>query len=96
MTAAKAVQLSNRSLFRAECKKKRKRGRRKSKGEKAKRDSDARKKVDGKRVGSKNQKEVVPRDSSEPKAKSSQDYDLDAKVCDHYHRFLVCSLVCLS
>ena len=97
MTAAKALQLSNRSLFRAECKKKRKRGRRKSKGEKAQRDSDARKKVDRKRVGSKKyQEKVVPRDSLEQKAKSSQDHDLDAKVCDHCHRFLVFSLVCLS
>ena len=88
MTAAKAVQLSNRCLFRTECKKKRKRGRRKSKGEKAGRnsDSEAREKVGGKRVGTKKyQKKVLPSDYAGQKVEAAADSDLDAKVCDHYN-----------
>ena len=87
MTAAKTVQFSDRRLFRAECKKKRKRGRRKSKGEKAKRDSAARKQDGDKRVGSKKyQKKVVARDSTEQKEEASKDSDLETKVYDQCHR----------
>ena len=83
MTDKKAKQFENRLLFRAECKKKTKRGRRKSKGEKAERDAASRRKDVGEaRVGSKKypKEEEVSRGSLEQKSMNPKDYDLDAKV----------------
>ena len=82
MTDKKAKQFENRQLFRAECKKKTKRGRRKSKGEKAERDAAFRSQEVGEtRVSSmKNPKEEVTRGSLEQKSENPKDYDLDAKV----------------
>ena len=82
MTDKKASQFENRQLFRAECKKKTKRGRRKSKGEKAERDAASRRKDVGEaRVGSmKYPKEEVTRGSLEQKSLNPKDYDQDAKV----------------
>ena len=82
MTDKKAKQFENRLLFRAECKKKTKRGRRKSKGEKAGRDAASRRKGVGEaRVGSKKYpKEEVTRGSLEQKSLNPKDYDQDAKV----------------
>ena len=82
MADKKAKQFENRQLFRAECKKKTKRGRRKSKGEKAERDAAFRSQEVGEtRVSSmKNPKEEVTRGSLEQKSENPKDYDLDAKV----------------
>ena len=83
MTDKKASQFENRQLFRAECKKKTKRGRRKSKGEKAERDAASRRKGVGEaRVGSKKypKEEEVSRGSLEQKSMNPKDYDQDAKV----------------
>ena len=82
MTDKKASQFENRQLFRAECKKKTKRGRRKSKGEKAERDAASRRKDVGEaRVGSmKYPKEEVTRGSVEQKSLNPKDHDQDAKV----------------
>ena len=83
MTDKKASQFENRQLFRAECKKKTKRGRRKSKGEKAERDAASRRKDVGEpRVGSKKypKEEEVSRGSLEQKSMNPKDYDQDAKV----------------
>ena len=82
MTDKKASQFENRQLFRAECKKKTKRGRRKSKGEKAERDAASRRKDVGEaRVGSmKYPKEELTRGSVEQKSLNPKDHDQDAKV----------------
>ena len=87
LTRARVVQLSNRSLFKGERQKKKKRGKRskKSKGG----DIDAKEKVDvGKMVG--------PSKCMQKKKKFlgvklevNKDFDRDAKVCQHYHRSLV-------
>ena len=94
LTRAKVVQLSNHSLFKGVCKKKRKRrGKRTKKNKGAKCDSDAKKQVNGqKMVGSGNQKDHQKKDFPDLKWVANKDFDQDAKVCQHYH----ISLVCLS
>ena len=81
LTRAKVEQFSNRSLFKGEGRKRRrKRGKRTKKSNVGK---DAREKSDGeKEVGSKKRqkKRRVPRSSQEQKSEASKDFDLHAKV----------------
>ena len=83
LTRAKVEQFSNRSLFKGEGRKRRrKRGKRTKKSNVGK---DAREKSDGeKEVGSKKRqkKRRVPRSSQEQKSEASKDVDLDAKVSE--------------
>ena len=87
LTRAKVEQLSNRTLFKSEARKRRKkRGKRtnKSKVGKAPSKNDARAQSDAgeKEVGSKKRqkKRRAPRGSQEQKSVASKDFDLDAKV----------------
>ena len=94
LTRAKVEQLSNRSLFKGQSRKRRKkRGKRTKKSKGGKCDSDDKEQIDGwKMVGSNNQKGDQEKVFPDLKWVANKDFDQDAKVCQHYH----ISLVCLS